>query len=341
MRVLVIGGTGFIGRFVVPLVLRAGHDVTVFSRGSAAAPPAGVRWIRGDRHRLSESAGELRRHAPESVIDMIASSAAHARALVSTFAGVAGRLVILSSMDVYRAAAVLHRFDQGPLEPVPLTEDSALRTGSLTYPPAQIRLLRTVFGWLDDGYDKVAVERVVGSDPVLPATILRLPMVYGPGDPLHRFHPVLKRIADRRRVIPFEELTARWRSPRGYVENVAVAVELATSDDRAAGRVYNVGEALALSELDWARRIAAGAGWDGRFIVVPRDRAPAHLVSPANLEQHWAADTSRIRAELGYGETVTDTEAIRRTIEWEWEHPPEHWDPAGFDYPAEDAIEAG
>ena len=163
-------------------------------------------------------------------------------------------------------------------------------------------------------------------------------MVYGPGDPLHRFHPVLKRIADRRPIIPFEERTAGWRSPRGYVENVAAAIALATSEERAAGRVYNVGETDALSELEWARLIAEAAGWRGRFVTVPAERAPAHLISPANLDQHWAADTSRIRTELGYHEPVPRPEAIRRTIDWERTHPPAQWDPAQFDYAAEGAI---
>ena len=339
MRVLVIGGSGFIGRFVVPLLQRPGHDVALFHRGTGPEPPQGVRRIRGDRHRLRSYTAELRELAPDVVIDMIASSGAHARDLVGTFAGVARRLVVLSSMDVYRAAAVLHRLDEGPLEPVPLTEHSALRANKDIYPAAQIRLLKGVFGWLDDGYDKVAVEREARADPSLPATILRLPMVYGPGDPLHRFHPVLKRIADRRSVIPLETRMARWRSPRGYVENVAAAIALAATDERAAGRIYNVGEAEAVSELEWARLIAEVAGWNGRVFTVPTEKAPAHLVSPANLDQDWAADTSRIRAELGYREPVSRSEAIRRTVEWERAHPPAQSDPAQVDYAAEDVLE--
>jgi nucleoside-diphosphate-sugar epimerase len=340
LRILVIGGTGFIGRFVIPLLHQAGHAVAVFHRGTGGASlPADVRQIHGDRHRLGDHATEFRERAPDVVIDMIASSAGHARDLVQTFRDLARRVVVVSSMDVYRAAAVLHRLDDGPLEPVPLTEESPLRTSSQTYPAAQIQALKGLFGWLDDGYDKVAVERAVQGDLALPATILRLPMVYGPGDRLHRFHPVLKRIADGRLLIPFEERTAGWRSPRGYVENVAAAIALAATDDRASARVYNVGEPDALSELEWARLIAEASGWRGRLVTVPSERAPAHLVSPANLDQHWVADTSRIRSELGYREPVPRPEAIRRSVEWERAHPPAGWDPAQFDYAVEDALD--
>jgi nucleoside-diphosphate-sugar epimerase len=59
------------------------------------------------------------------------------------------------------------------------------------------------------------------NDRELSGTVLRLPMVYGPGDPLHRFHPVVKHIVDGRHHIIFPETIAARRSPRGYVENVA------------------------------------------------------------------------------------------------------------------------
>jgi hypothetical protein len=148
------------------------------------------------------------------------------------------------------------------------------------------------------------VERAILGDPDLPGTVLRLPMIYGPGDRLRRFHPVLKRIDDGRRRILFEEGWANWRSPRGYVDNVAAAIALAAVSEQAAGRVYNVAEQPAFTELEWARKIAAATGWDGEFAVLPKDRMPIHLVQPGNSAQHWEADSSRIRRELGYREPV-------------------------------------
>jgi len=171
--------------------------------------------------------------------------------------------------------------------------------------------------------------------------VLRLPMVYGPGDRLRRFHPVLKRIGDGRRAILFEEGNAAWRSPRGYVDNVAAAIALAAVSEQAAGRIYNVAERPAFSELEWARKIAAAAGWDGEFVVLPKDRMPAHLVQKGNSAQHWEADSARIRRELGYREPVPLDEAIRRTVEWERAHPIGAFNPHPFDYAAEDAAYSG
>lgn len=48
MRILLIGGNGFIGRFVVAALKQQGHALAVFHRGTTAAP-AGVDEIRGDR----------------------------------------------------------------------------------------------------------------------------------------------------------------------------------------------------------------------------------------------------------------------------------------------------
>jgi len=172
----------------------------------------------------------------------------------------------------------------------------------------------------------------------LAGTICRLPMVYGPGDNLRRFHPVLKRIDDGRRAIIHEEGLAAWKTPRGYVENVAAALGLAAVDDQAAGRIYNVAETPAFSELEWARKIAAATGWAGDFVVLPWDRTPEHLRQPGNSAQHWEADSTRIRDELGYCEPVPIEEGIRRTIEWERANPPGEFNPHRFDYAAEDAA---
>src|SRR6266850_6677989 len=185
MRVLLIGGTGFIGPFVSAELKRLGHDVDVFHRGRTHAAP-GPREIFGDRRRLTDSAAELRALAPDVVVDLILSSGRQAKELMTVFRGATSRVVALSSCDVYRACGVLHGSEPGPLEPLPLTESSALRTKLQTYPPDRVKMLQQVFGWLDEEYDKIPVEREILGDRDLPGTVLRLPMVYGPGDPLHR-----------------------------------------------------------------------------------------------------------------------------------------------------------
>ena len=175
----------------------------------------------------------------------------------------------------------------------------------------------------------------------LPGTVLRFPAVYGPGDYQHRLFEYLKRMDDGRPAILLGKGMAAWRWTHGYVEDVASAVALAVADERAAGRVYNVGEADPLPWAEWVREIGRAAGWDGEVVAVSEDRLPEHLDWGLDTEQHWVADTTLIRRELGYRETVPRDEALRRSVEWEREHPPEKLDPSSFDYAAEDAALAG
>jgi nucleoside-diphosphate-sugar epimerase len=336
MRMLVIGGSGFIGKYVVSELANRGHEIGVLGRGHASSSAAHM--IVGDRNRLGDSRDAIREFAPEVVIDMITGSGTQARALVDVVGGLVRRTIVLSSMDVYRAVGVVHGSEPGPLEPLPLTERSALRTTAQTYPPAQIATLQAVFGWFDDEYNKVPVEATVRT---LDATVLRLPMVYGPGDRLRRLYPVVKRIIDGRRALVFSESLAAWRGSRGYVEDVARAIALAATSDAAIGRTYNIAELDAPSELEWARLVAARMQWDGEFVVLPDVQTPAHLRRPGNAAQHWIADSTRIRDELGYAEVVTRDEAIDRTIAWERETPPGSFMPHAFDYAAEDAALAG
>jgi nucleoside-diphosphate-sugar epimerase len=91
MRALVIGGTGFIGRFVVDQLLRLGHDVAVVHRGSHPHALPGVTQITAKRDRLADAAAKLRAFAPEAVVDMILSSGRQAEMLLDIFRGHAER----------------------------------------------------------------------------------------------------------------------------------------------------------------------------------------------------------------------------------------------------------
>ncbi len=332
MDVLVIGGSGFIGPYLVRQLAAMDHSVRVFHRGKSLTElPA--EHILGDWRDLPR----LKLKA-DIVVDLILASGEQAREFMAAFHGRARRVVAASSADVYRACTILHGMEEGPPDPVPLTEESPLRTKAQTYPREQIEKIERMVPWWDDSYDKIQVEQAIMSDPELPATVLRLPMIYGPGDYARRFRPVLKRIDDNRPVILYEQGWAAWRAPRGYVENVAAALTLAVVNERAAGRIYNVAESPAYSELEWARKIAVATGWTGEFMVLPKERIPAHLNPPGNTAQHWDLDSARIRRELDYREIVPLDEAIRRTIDWERANPPGEFDPHPFDYAAEDAA---
>lgn len=104
MRVLIIGGTSFIGPPLVRRLIAIGHEVGVFHRGQTQADlPAVVEHILGHRQDLGNHTEAFRRFAPEVVVDMIAFTEADAIGLLQTFLGLTRRTVIISSAEVHRA----------------------------------------------------------------------------------------------------------------------------------------------------------------------------------------------------------------------------------------------
>jgi nucleoside-diphosphate-sugar epimerase len=128
---------------------------------------------------------------------------------INTFLGFARRAVMLSSGDVYRGAGILHGTEPGEPDNAPITEEAPLRTKPYPYSPEVLRMLQKLFPWAEPDYDKIPAERIVMGHSELPGTVLRLPMVYGARDPLHRLWPVVKRVADGRTFIPIAHSMAQ------------------------------------------------------------------------------------------------------------------------------------
>lgn len=331
MKVLVLGGTRFVGFYTVHRLVELGHDVAVFHRGSTEpVEMPDVRHIHGDRSELESYRNEFAEFAPNAVIDMLPLNKADAETVVSTIGGITPWLIGISSQDVYATYGTFIRQQDGPIETEPTSESSALRAKLYPYRdrfPADHPM---------HDYDKIPAEQIYLSQFDLFGTVMRLPCVYGPNDAQHRTAPYLKRMLDRRDAILLSEQMATWRWTRGYVENVANAIALATTTAKAVGRVYNVGEPTALSEKEWVEAIGRTVGWDGEVKVLANTAMPPHLRVEENYEQSLVADTTRIRDELGYEETIDRNEALARTIDWERANLYQALSEKDFDYAAED-----
>ena len=320
MRILVLGGTRFVGPFAVRRLAAEGHRVAIFHRGATEAElPPTVKHVHGDFGRFGEHLDALRAFSPDVVVDLVPYVDKAGRG-VAHFAGVAERAVVLSSGDVYRAFARLLGSEPGDPDPVPLTEASPLRTGPSPDLAAGI------------DYDNLEVERALQSAE-LPVTVLRLAVVYGPGDPYNRLGGYVRRMDDRREVILLEERVAPWRWSREYVANVAAAIAAVVADPRSAGRVYNVAPTTTLTEEQWVRAIAAAVGWRGEIVRVPSEVLPDAMRLGIDVRQEIVMDSLRIRRELGFEPPVGLEEGLRRTVEWTRRTPV-----AVPDYAAEDAA---
>lgn len=330
MRILIIGGTKFIGPYVVQSLHEKGHEVILFNRGKTIHSfPFQVNSIQGDRIDLLSFKDQFLAFSPDVVIDMIPYSEDDAKLVANTFRGHVQRIVVISSCDVYRAYDRLWKVYTDKLIPTPLDETSDLRENLFPY--------RKIMGSKPDDwsyhYEKILVESTIRSYPDINSTILRLPFVYGQGD-YSRIYPYLKRMDDNRPILLDKDKSV-WRISRGYVEDVAHAIVLSALDTQSGNRIYNVGEIDAYSELEWIQQIGQIAGWNNEIINFPHDKLPPHLKEPSLAwEQDLTINTHRIRDELNYRELYSHQDSMRISIDWLRTHQT-HSD-SSFDYDAED-----
>lgn len=164
MKLLVIGGTRFVGWHLAELALARGHEVTLFNRGSAAGP-AGTQALRGDRQSdLAVLAG----HDWDAVVDTCAYRPQEVARMAEALAPSVGRYLLVSTVSVYASFAA------------PNVEGSALATMGEVEPE------------LVDGRSygplKVLCERALAARlAAARCTIVRPGLVVGPRDPTQRF----------------------------------------------------------------------------------------------------------------------------------------------------------
>ena len=165
MRLLLIGGSRFVGRHLVDAALVAGHEVTLFNRGlSDVQGRPGVRQLLGDRRR---DLSPLQQGTWDAVVDTCGYLPSEVRAMARCLAGRVGRYAFISSISAYASFATAN------------TEDSPLAT--LDGPePAQADA--STYGALKAGCEQVLVQ-----DLGERALVVRPGLIVGPGDPTGRF----------------------------------------------------------------------------------------------------------------------------------------------------------
>lgn len=308
MRIVVVGGTRFIGRAVVAALLDAGHDVTIVHRGQHEPNDPAAAFL-GDVRHIHAALPELHQHAevhtlrPDVVVDTASMNGAAATSVRDSFAD--ARLVTASSGDAYRAYAGLH---QGRwTDAVPLDEDAPRRR-------------KDAGEWFIDGSD---MENVQVEDVVLPhgGTVLRLGAVIGPHDYQRRHEFVLRRVRAGRRTMPIG--AGEFTFSHVHVGDVAAAFRAvidAPADD-VTGQVFNIAEWPTPAMGLRARAIPEALDVDLKFVTVLDTELPDDMEITGHLTQHLLMDPSKARRVLGWSARPW-REALADAVAWELEHPP-------------------
>ena len=175
MKVLVLGGTRFVGKRLVHLLAEQGHSVTVGSRGRTIVSfPNNVQRLKLDRASKDSLATALQNSQWDIVYDQICFSADDAASAVEVFAGKTGRYVLCSSAAVYT----------NPLD-----------AGEDAFDPSTYSIRNVERSGSSYAEGKRLAEAVIFQRASFPVAAVRFPIILGPDDYTKRLRAQIQRIA--------------------------------------------------------------------------------------------------------------------------------------------------
>jgi nucleoside-diphosphate-sugar epimerase len=249
MRVLVIGGTLFIGRLLVEELLKEGHEVAVLHRKPKHDWGRRVENIMADRNDADSVREALSTRRFEVVFDNVydwerGTTAAQVEATVQACGDRLSRYVFMSSVAAY-GDGLSHK-ESDPLAPDYHPEP---------YVSHKATTERMLF----------RMRRETG----LPVVTFRPPFVYGAGNPFYREQFFWDRLrAGRPIVIPGDGYRLMQFV---YVNDLVQAMIRAMEEPRAEGEAFNIGEPKPLTQVEFVEKLAKAANVEPALVRVPRD----------------------------------------------------------------------
>ena len=304
MRVLVIGGTGYLGHRVVQAALNHGHQAAAICRGITnrfAVPPEATQ-LSVDRNDAGQVGRLAKEHAFDAILDVVPYSGQHVRIVAEAFGDRVARYVCCSSMAVYGVASYYPTDESHPRNPLP--------------------------PWAGKAEAEEAAFEYGESDGV-GVTVLRPPYIVGEGaaliDVWGGLRPgFVQRIIDGKPIaVPDNGLKL---FQMGYVEDVAEAFILALETEVSAGEAYNVGLPRAITYDRYLEILGT---------ILEREPVVAHVpaaylaaiygpdeqkMNLASFDNYWVrhvcCDVSKAMRDLGFEPKVDTEGGLRRTVKW-------------------------
>jgi len=306
-NVVVIGATGHIGTYLVPRLVRAGHEVTALSRGKREPYHASPEWKKVTRVTVDRDAEDadgtfgarIAALSPDVVIDLVCFTADSARQLVEALRPSRPLLVHCGTIWVH-----------GPALRVPVTEDEP----------------RTAYG--DYGTGKMEIEALLLRETMaggVPTVILHPGHISGPGWPVitpagNLDSAVWTTLATGQSLpLPDHGLGVLNHV---HADDVAQAFELALTRPEAIGSSFHVVAAQSMTLRGLATGVAA---WFGRepsldFVDWPeferRVGAQNAEVTREHTFRNLTASIERARRVLGYQPRFTSLDALHEALRW-------------------------
>ncbi len=117
MRILIMGGTRFIGVALTKLLVQQGHDVTLFNRGNKPSPVQGVQEIHGDRKDATQLKEKLGSQSFDAIFDNNGRELSDTQPLVELFKDHIQHFIYVSSAGVYLKSDQMPHREGDPIDP--------------------------------------------------------------------------------------------------------------------------------------------------------------------------------------------------------------------------------
>jgi nucleoside-diphosphate-sugar epimerase len=302
MKVLVIGGTLFIGRRLVADLLKAGHSVAILHRRSKHNFSKRVENLVADRN----DAAALRRVIGERRFEVIfdnvydwerGTTAEQVEATALAMGNHLERYVFLSSVAAYGDG--LNHYESDPLapdnHPEPYVRNKAMSERAL------LRLHRK------NGF---------------PVVTFRPPFVYGPDNPFYREAFFWDRVRARRPILIPGDGTRLMQFI--HVKDLVSAMLRAIEVEGAVGEAFNAANPKPLTQVEAVREMARASGKKPELVRVPRERIAAAGGNPMGDPMYFGEyldvppiteNVSKLQRMLGVRLTAFET-GLRETYRW-------------------------
>lgn len=295
MKVLVLGGSRFIGLHLVRLLHDDGHQVTVLNRGQTRAnlPDNVVRLI-ADRTDAGQIKAALKDGSYDVAFDISAYTTSTLKPAIEVLEGRVGRFVFCSTTSVY-----------GPNDTIPIEEDFPLHRS-----PDASQYAR----------DKIECEDFLVeafNQRGFPMTILRPPYVYGPDNYLkaREFSYFARLKQGRKIIIPGDGLTPFHPV---HVDDLADAFAAVLGKSQTLGQTYTICSPDAITANGYVRAMAEIMGVSAEIVnMEPRDYdALDQQLYPFEWAVSRVYSTDKARRDLGWSPKFHMRDGLEMTYRW-------------------------
>lgn len=271
MRVLVMGGTRFIGVSLTRLLVEQGHEVVLFNRGNHPVPVAGVRQIQGDRQDAAGLKEKLSSESFDAIFDNNGRELSDTQPLVEIFGDKIQHFVYVSSAGVYLKSDQMPHFEGDAVDPKSRHKGKFETEAYLVERGVPFTSVRPVYIYGPQNYNDLEAwffDRIVRDRP--------LPI---PGNGMHL-------------------------TQMGHVKDLARAMAAVLGNPKAIGQIYNISgeKAVTFDGLGRACAQAAGKSPDELEIVHydPKQFDFGKRKAFPMRVQHFFTSIEKAKADLGW-----------------------------------------